>query len=177
MFLRGLRSYSTAVPVYTRPTFRQLLRQPVTKTLVLTGLFGSALVEMVHHKRRLNETTHQFNNKIELLEEIINKLEKNEPIDLERELRLANALTHTKEVDIEIDDDVENLFKQLTEEVTAAPEVTTPPTTTPATEAIVDATHATTATATPAAVAADAAVAAPTNTAPTPIDTTKVKFL
>lgn len=164
MFVRGLRSYSTTVPVYTRPTFRQLMKRPVFKTLVLTFMFGSAMAEVVHHKRRLADTTHRFNNKIEILEEIIQKLEKNEPIDIERELRLANALTQTKEVDIEIDDAVENFFKQLTEEVPALPALA-------ADKAPVDATVSAT---TPTDAATPASASA---TIPTTKDTTNVKFL
>ncbi|CAN3358674.1 hypothetical protein DICA3_F39832 [Diutina catenulata] len=111
------RSYATTVPPITgRPGFRQLTRAPVFKTALLTFAFGTVMVEMVKSRKDLEEVKHKFINKIAILEEVVAKLERGEKVNLQSELRLANALTQTTEVEINIDDSIEQFFKEVTAE-------------------------------------------------------------
>lgn len=104
-----------------KATFKSLLKAPAVKSLMLTLIFGTSVVECMKKKRDLESLDHIYNAKINILEDIISRLVKNEKVDIQKELRIINSMTKYKyntSTDIEID---EGLEKWLQQEVKSMP--------------------------------------------------------
>lgn len=115
-----IRYNSTTAKQYVRkrPTFRDLIKAPVFKTLILTLFFASASLDLVKHRKELETLTGSYTRKFTVLEELIKKLENNETVDIAKELQLANAFTKHKYnsvTDIELDEQLETFLKMADE--------------------------------------------------------------
>ncbi|ODV78213.1 uncharacterized protein CANTADRAFT_36089, partial [Suhomyces tanzawaensis NRRL Y-17324] len=98
-----------------RPTFRDLLKTPVFKSLFLTFVFGTVVVDVMKGRRALEEIKSNHEAKFGILEDVIAKLKNGEKVDIARELKLAKTLStkEQRENDIEVDEQIENWFKML----------------------------------------------------------------
>ncbi|CCE86084.1 Piso0_005733 [Millerozyma farinosa CBS 7064] len=111
------RAYSTVNAAQNRhkATFKNLLKAPAVKSLMLTLIFGTSVVEFMKKKRDLEALDHIYNAKINILEDIISRLEKNEKVDIQKELRIINSMTKYKyntSTDIDIDEGLEKWLQQ-----------------------------------------------------------------
>lgn len=97
-----------------KPTFRDLVKAPIFKSIFLTIVFGTAIVGLIDSRRELETLEQTYNSKFVILEEIIAKLEKGENVDIHRELKLVNKLTKNKYntvTDIELDEQLDEILK------------------------------------------------------------------
>lgn len=97
-----------------KPTFRDLVKAPIFKSIFLTIVFGTAIVGLIDSRRELEMLEQTYNSKFVILEEIIAKLEKGENVDIHRELKLVNKLTKDKYntvTDIELDEQLDEILK------------------------------------------------------------------
>ncbi|CCE87190.1 Piso0_005733 [Millerozyma farinosa CBS 7064] len=111
------RAYSTMNGAQGRhqATFKNLLKAPAVKSLMLTLVFGTSVVEFMKKKRDLEALDHIYNAKINILEDIISRLVKNEKVDIQKELRIINSMTKYKyntSTDIDIDEGLEKWLQQ-----------------------------------------------------------------
>lgn len=112
-----------------KATFKNLLKAPAVKSLMLTLIFGTSVVEFMKKKRDLEALDHIYNAKINILEDIISRLVKNEKVDIQKELRIINSMTKYKyntSTDIDIDEGLEKWLQQ--EDKTTLKEVEEKPT-------------------------------------------------
>lgn len=96
-------------------TYKNLLKAPAVKSLMLTLVFGTSVVEFMKKKRDLEALDHIYNAKINILEDIISRLVKNEKVDIQKELRIINSMTKYKyntSTDIDIDEGLEKWLQQ-----------------------------------------------------------------
>lgn len=106
-----VRYASTASP--RRPTVRELFRAPIIKSVVLTVLFGSAVVELIKQRRELEGLKLAHQSKFAIYEDIIAKLKRGEKVDLAHDLKIANTLTkhrYNTVNEIEMDEELSELF-------------------------------------------------------------------
>ncbi|EGW32502.1 uncharacterized protein SPAPADRAFT_138015 [Spathaspora passalidarum NRRL Y-27907] len=120
------RYQSTTASRYIRakPRAIDMFRTPTFKSIVLTLVFCSIVVDVTKTRKELEGLNNSYNSKFELLNDIIDKLNANQPIDLAKELKMANLLTKHKYksvVDIELDEQLEDMFKELQEEAEQEP--------------------------------------------------------
>lgn len=97
-----------------KPTFRDLVKAPIFKSIFLTIVFGTAIVGLIDARRESETLEQTYNSKFVILEEIIAKLEKGENVDIHRELKLVNKLTKNKYntvTDIELDEQLDEFLK------------------------------------------------------------------
>lgn len=105
-------SSSTIPQVKKRPTFRQLLKTPTTKSLLLTILFGSTVTEMIARRRTLETLRENHATKMAMLLDVIERLKKGEQVDLQQELRLLNNLSEDdSNIEIEWDEKLQQMLK------------------------------------------------------------------
>ncbi|KAG2735075.1 hypothetical protein G9P44_001289 [Scheffersomyces stipitis] len=106
--------------VRKRPTVRDLMKTPVFKSIFLTLVFGTAVVDFMKNRKELETLVNAHNSKFVILEEIIERVSRNEHVDIARELRIANTLTrnnYNTVTDIELDEQLENFLKMTEESV------------------------------------------------------------
>ncbi|KAK6463973.1 hypothetical protein DFJ63DRAFT_57319 [Scheffersomyces coipomensis] len=113
---QSIRSNSTTAPTYIRrrPKFRDLMKAPVVKSIFLSLIFGTVMVDYMKTKKELELLTNTHKTKFSILENIIEKLKNGEHIDVGRELRIADKLTRNKYdrvTDIELDDQLDKFLK------------------------------------------------------------------
>lgn len=100
-----------------RPSaMRQLLKQPIFKSIFLTLLFGSVTIDLMRNKKNLEAMESSYRSKITILEDIVSKLQNGESVNIAQELKLANALTknrYNSVTDIEFDKQLENFMMDL----------------------------------------------------------------
>ncbi|CAH2352836.1 hypothetical protein CLIB1423_08S02190 [[Candida] railenensis] len=97
---------------------RQLLKQPIFKSIFLTLLFGSVTIDLMRNKKNLEAMESSYRSKITILEDIVTKLQNNESVNIAQELKLANALTknrYNSVTDIEFDKQLENFMIDLSQ--------------------------------------------------------------
>ena len=102
-----------------KPTFRDLVKAPIFKSIFLTIVFGTAIVGLIDSRRELETLEQTYNSKFVILEEIISKLERGENVDIHRELKLVNKLTKNKYntvTDIELDEQLDEILKMTESE-------------------------------------------------------------
>lgn len=106
-----VRHASTTTP--RRPTVRELFRAPIIKSVILTVLFGSAVVELIKQRRELEGLKLAHQSKFAIYEDIIEKLKRGEKVDLAHDLKIASTLTKHKYNtvnEIEMDEQLSELF-------------------------------------------------------------------
>ncbi|CUM46117.1 uncharacterized protein AC631_01420 [Debaryomyces fabryi] len=102
-----------------KPTFRDLVKAPIFKSIFLTIVFGTAIVGLIDSRRELETLEQTYDSKFVILEEIISKLERGENVDIHRELKLVNKLTKNKYntvTDIELDEQLDEILKMTESE-------------------------------------------------------------
>lgn len=113
MALRVLstRLYSSVAPQRS-PGIREMVSAPVFKTLLLTLLFGSVVVEYSRNKRELNTLQAAYESRFQVLREATAKIRRREPVDVAAELKLANSLTRNRYSSVK-DVEMEQLFEDF----------------------------------------------------------------
>lgn len=115
LFILQRRTYTTAQsrkPV----TFRDLLKTPVLKTLFLTFLFGSAVVESSNARKEIESLKAAYDVKFRILRDVTQKIKNKEPVNVAQELNIANSMTRNKYnsvTDLEVDDQFEAFLNTL----------------------------------------------------------------
>lgn len=111
------RLYSTVystVKVQKGTSVRDLFYNPVFKSLFLTLVLGSAVVEATKNRKELDALRAAYEAKFGVLENAIERIRRREPVDMAAELRLANSLTRNKYnnvTDVHLDDQFEAFLK------------------------------------------------------------------
>lgn len=113
--------YSTnSKHIRVRPRIRDLIKTPVAKSLILTFIFGTFVVDLMKNRKELELLERTYNSKFSLLEGLCEKLKQGEQVDVASELRIANSLTKYKYntvTEIELDEQLENFLKMTEEQV------------------------------------------------------------
>ncbi|RCK63506.1 hypothetical protein Cantr_09751 [Candida viswanathii] len=123
-----IRTNATTAKQYVRskPKFYDLLKTPTTKSLILTLITTSIIIDTINSRKSLETLKKSYSLKFEILDELIAKLLKNEKTDIASELKLANSYTENKynsRTDIEVDQQLDQFLKLLADEVEKADEV------------------------------------------------------
>lgn len=111
------RAYSTLKPRKT-PSFRELTRAPVFKTLFLTIIFGSVVVESTRSRKDIEALRAAYDAKFRILREVTQKIKNKEPVDVAQELSIANSITRNKYnsvTDVQLDEQLEAFLKLVDE--------------------------------------------------------------
>ncbi|KAG7660697.1 uncharacterized protein J8A68_005814 [[Candida] subhashii] len=114
LFIRYNSTNNAQQFIKKRSTFRDLMKKPIFKTLILTLIFTSVTLELVKQRKELESLTGSYTRKFSVLTNIINKLNNNETVDIVKELQFANAFTKYKYnsiTDIELDEQLEAFLK------------------------------------------------------------------
>ncbi|CAK7905815.1 hypothetical protein CAAN3_08S02718 [[Candida] anglica] len=101
--------------IRNQSTFRQIVKAPIFKSIFLTLLFGSVTIDLMRSRKNLEALESAYRSKIMIYEDLLEKLENGENVDISKELRLANSLTknmYNSVTDVEFD---ERLEKFVTE--------------------------------------------------------------
>lgn len=116
MFRNTVRHMSGASRA--RHGFRR--QMPLIKSMVLTVVFGSAVVETTKNRKELDGFRKTYEFRFSVLQEIIGRLERDEPVDIQQELKVVNTLTkhrYNTATDIELDEQLEHFLKQVESEI------------------------------------------------------------
>lgn len=133
LYILQRRTLSTA-QVRKPVTFRDLLKTPVLKTLFLTFVFGSAVVESSNARKEIESLKAAYEVKFRILRDVTQKIKNKEPVNVAQELNIANSMTRNKYnsvTDLEVDDQFEAFLNTLegtdeTEEVVTKTKNDTP---------------------------------------------------
>ncbi|CUM63591.1 uncharacterized protein PRCAT00001171001 [Priceomyces carsonii] len=90
-----------------KQTVRSLFRQPIFKSIFLTIVFGSAVVDFMRTRKEYEAMNQIYETKFTLLKDIINDLKSGRKLDISKELNIANTLTKYKYntvTDVEFDE-------------------------------------------------------------------------
>lgn len=130
MFRRTcVRFNSTLVKPRPRPTWRSNLSAPLFKSLMLTLVFGSAVVEASKRRKELESLENAYETRFSILNDTIKKLRLGLPVNVSEEIKVANAITRNKYSsisDVELDDQFNELL-QLAESQVESTESTESP--------------------------------------------------
>ncbi|CCG23043.1 hypothetical protein CORT_0D01950 [Candida orthopsilosis Co 90-125] len=113
----SIRQNSTTAQSYIRPKPKlySLLKTPTTKSLILSLICTSVMIDLLKIRRDLDSLQHSYTMKLALLGEIITKLTQGDLIDLDKELKLAHAFTSATKYesvnDVELDQELEEFLK------------------------------------------------------------------
>lgn len=113
----SVRFSSTAAP--RKPSVKDLFKAPIVKSVFLTVLFGTAVVELIKQRRDLENLKLAHKSKFAIYEDVIAKLQRGEKVDLAHDLKIANTLTKNKYndvSDIELDEQLGDLLSFVDEE-------------------------------------------------------------
>ncbi|PVH13631.1 uncharacterized protein CXQ87_001740 [Candidozyma duobushaemuli] len=113
------RAYTTVQP-RARPTWRDSLSPSVFKSLFLTLVFGSVVVEATRGRKELEALKGAYEAKFRILEDVTGKVRRREPVDVAQELKIANAITRHKYnsvTDVEMDEQFEEILRMADEPV------------------------------------------------------------
>lgn len=111
------RAYATVHPRRT-PSFRELTRAPVFKTLFLTIVFGSVVVESTKSRKEIEALKTAYEAKFRIIEDVTRKIRNKEPVNVAQELSIANSITRNKYnsvTDVELDEQFEAFLKLVDE--------------------------------------------------------------
>uniref|UniRef100_A0A0L0P3N3 Uncharacterized protein n=1 Tax=Candidozyma auris TaxID=498019 RepID=A0A0L0P3N3_CANAR len=114
------RLYSTVQP-REKPKWRYLLLGSMLKSVVLTLVFGSAVIDAARGRKELEALKTAYEAKFRILEDVTRKIRAREPVDVAQEIRIANAITRHKYnsvTDVEIDEQFEEFLKMAEENTT-----------------------------------------------------------
>ncbi|KAI5970846.1 TPN1 [Candida margitis] len=112
-----IRQNSTTAQSYIRPKPKlySLLKTPTTKSLILSLICTSVMIDLLKIRRDLDSLQKSYTMKFALLGEIITKLTNGDLIDLNKELKLANAFTSGSKYasvnDVELDQELEEFLR------------------------------------------------------------------
>lgn len=112
------RAYATVLPRRT-PSFRELTRAPVFKTLFLTIVFGSVVVESTKSRKEIEALKTAYEAKFRIIEDVTRKIRNKEPVNVAQELSIANSITRNKYnsvTDVELDEQFEAFLKLVDEQ-------------------------------------------------------------
>lgn len=116
------RKAYTTIQARKSPTFRDLLRTPVLKTLLLTFLFGLAVVESGNARKEIESLRAAYDAKFRIIGEVTQKIRNKEPVNVTQELNIANSMTRNKYksvTDLEVDDQFEAFLQSFEETETS----------------------------------------------------------
>ncbi|SGZ46785.1 CIC11C00000004384 [Sungouiella intermedia] len=115
--VENIRRYS--IQPRAKPSYRDLISGPVAKSLFLTIVFGSVLVDATKNRKEIEALRAAYETKFRILEDITTRVRNKEPVDVALELKVANAITRNKYnsvTDVELDDQLEEMLKMAEEE-------------------------------------------------------------
>lgn len=115
LYILQRRTYSNA-HIRKPVTFRDLLKTPVLKTLFLTFVFGSAVVESSNARKEIESLKAAYDVKFRILRDVTQKINNKEPVNVAQELNIANSMTRNKYnsvTDLEVDDQFEAFLNTL----------------------------------------------------------------
>ncbi|SGZ50196.1 CIC11C00000001955 [Sungouiella intermedia] len=115
--VENIRRYS--IKPRAKPSYRDLISGPVAKSLFLTIVFGSVLVDATKNRKEIEALRAAYETKFRILEDITTRVRNKEPVDVALELKVANAITRNKYnsvTDVELDDQLEEMLKMAEEE-------------------------------------------------------------
>lgn len=98
-----------------RSTLRELLRLPILKSLLLTLVFGSILVDYMRRRKELEGLELMYKSKFSIYESLKQRIQNGEKVNLQQDFKLSNLLTRNKyssERDIEFDKELEDLLSK-----------------------------------------------------------------
>lgn len=107
------RAYSTIKP-RARPSWRDLISGSVAKSLGLTIVFGSFVVEATQNRKDLDDLRGAYATRFEILRDITEKVRNKQQVDVAQELRVADAVTRNKyrsATDVELDTQLEDFLR------------------------------------------------------------------
>lgn len=110
---------SSTIHPRRRPSYRDLFSGPVAKSLFLTVVFGSVMVDATRNRKEIDALRAAYETKFLILQDITHKIRNKEPVDVAQELKVANAITRNKYnsvTDVELDDQLEEFLKMAEEE-------------------------------------------------------------
>lgn len=126
--IAACRLYSTVysnVKVKKGTSVRDLFHTPVFKSLFLTLVLGSAVVEATRNRKELDALRGAYEAKFGVLENATARIRRRERVDMAAELKLANALTRNKYnsvTDVQMDEQFEAFLKMAEDTGVAEPE-------------------------------------------------------
>lgn len=97
-----------------KPLLRDQFRGPIFKTLFLTVVFGSVVVDSTRRRKELENLRSLYEAKFQILRDVTEKIKARVPVDVAQELRIANAITKNKFIsatDVELDELLEDFLK------------------------------------------------------------------
>lgn len=106
------RAYS--IQPRKKPSFRELFATPVVKSILLTLLFGSMVVETTRNRKEIESLRAAYEAKFRILEDITAKIRARQPVDVAHELKIANTITRNKYnsvTDVELDQQFEEFLR------------------------------------------------------------------
>lgn len=115
---RITRGYSAAANSARRPSYRDLLKAPIFKSIFLTVVFGLAVIELMRNRKELEALVSTHEAKFALLDELKAKLRRGDHVDVVLELKMANTLTkyrYNTVTDIQLDEQLNELLKMAEE--------------------------------------------------------------
>ena len=98
-----------------RSTLRYLVKLPVLKSLMLTLMFGSILVDYMRRRKELEGLDLMYQSKFSIYESLKQKIQNGEKVNLQLDFRLSNLITKNKygsERDVEFDKELEDLLSK-----------------------------------------------------------------
>lgn len=110
------RAYS--IQPRKKPRYSDLLATPVVKSILLTLLFGSMVVETTRNRKEIEALRAAYEAKFRILQDITAKIRAKQPVDVAHELKIANAITRNKYnsvTDVELDELFEAFLKMAEE--------------------------------------------------------------
>lgn len=97
-----------------KPTWRDALLAPIVKSIALTLLFGSVVLDATKKRKDLEALESAYAARFKILHSVNARLRNKEPVDVVAELRIADAITrnrYTLVSDVELEEQVEDFFK------------------------------------------------------------------
>lgn len=102
-----------------KPSYRDLISGPVAKSLFLTIVFGSVMVDATKNRKEIEALRAAYEAKFRILREITEKIRNKQSVDVGQELKVANSITRNKYnsvTDVELDDQLEEMLKMAENE-------------------------------------------------------------
>ncbi|KAI5962245.1 uncharacterized protein KGF55_003321 [Candida pseudojiufengensis] len=119
-----LNSKTAETYIRSKPKFWSLFKSSITKSLILTLITTSIIIDLIKIRKDLTNLKTSYNLKFEILNNIIKNLKSNEvdpEFDLKKELRLANSFINFKQFDkndLEIDFQLNEFLKSFDDDTT-----------------------------------------------------------
>lgn len=98
-----------------RATFKDLVKTPLVKSIFLTLLFGSAVIEFMKRNREIRNVEEVYELKLQMLQDLADNIREGKKIDIAAELKLINSLAkhnYKSVTDLRFDEGLEQLLKE-----------------------------------------------------------------